>query len=208
MGKKRNNVLPSRKPDGFARLRRALGHKPIKPARFGRQGVWQRTRRWFARYRLHMLGAVLLALALFDGTRGGAAAQWSFLPWVPEPTADDPEAAWFQLCAGPVRYTCVIDGDTIWYEGEKYRLLDIDAPEVFSPECRREAELGERATYALRDWLNEGPFTLTRDPMQPDRDRYHRLLRSVTREGGSLREAMIRIGVAHGYRAAGPDWCD
>jgi len=35
----------------------------------------------------------------------------------------------FRLCGGPNRYTCVIDGDTIRYQGAKIRFADIDTPE-------------------------------------------------------------------------------
>jgi hypothetical protein len=50
---------------------------------------------------------------------------------------------------GPCRWglqrTCVIDGDTIRYKGEKIRLAGIDTPEIFSPKCSHELELGRRA---------------------------------------------------------------
>ncbi|WP_162199455.1 thermonuclease family protein [Aurantiacibacter marinus] len=160
------------------------------------------------RWRLRILIALVLVVVVAGSFRGGTVAHWDFLTRTPHPTATDPEAAWFQLCAGPVRYTCVVDGDTIWYRGEKIRLLDIDAAEVSSPGCPREAEIGERATYALRDILNEGPFSLTRDGFEPNRDVYERLLRRITREGEPIADRLIEQGLAVRYRAAGPGWCD
>ncbi|WP_340588497.1 thermonuclease family protein [Erythrobacter alti] len=201
MGRRKSNVLPFRKPFRAVPLRRVV-NTPGGSTRLA--GLWHALVRW----RLRILLAVFLVLVAADSFRGGAVAHWGFAPWTPEPTASDPEAAWFQLCVGPVRYTCVVDGDTIWYHGEKIRVLDIDAPEVSSPECRREAELGERATLALRDVLNEGPFSLSRDGFEPNRDRFGRQLRRVTREGEPIAERLIGLGLAVRYRAAGPGWCD
>lgn len=36
----------------------------------------------------------------------------------------------FGLCDGPVRVNCVVDGDTLWFRGDKIRIADIDAPEI------------------------------------------------------------------------------
>jgi hypothetical protein len=63
----------------------------------------------------------------------------------------------FQLCSqGP------LDGDTIWYQGVKIRLADIDTPEVGEPKCALEAKLGKRATLRLLELMNAGPFTVVR----------------------------------------------
>ena len=43
------------------------------------------------------------------------------------------------------RHTCVVDGDTLWYEGTKIRLIGIDAPEV-QGRCANEHELARQAT--------------------------------------------------------------
>lgn len=48
----------------------------------------------------------------------------------------DREAAQFTRCSGPVRVSCVVDGDTFWYRGAKIRIADINAPEVSEPHCR------------------------------------------------------------------------
>ncbi|WP_338241719.1 thermonuclease family protein [Aurantiacibacter hainanensis] len=154
-----------------------------------------------------MLGAGLLVLVAYDMWRGGAAAHWTFLPWAPQANATDRDAAWFELCNGPIRYTCVVDGDTIWYRGENIRVLGIDAPEVSDPECPQEEELGERATLALRDLLNEGPFSLEDSWMEPDEDAYGRSLLRITRQGEDLGERLVHLGLAVRYRSAGPGWC-
>jgi endonuclease YncB( thermonuclease family) len=55
----------------------------------------------------------------------------------------------FTLCETGGGVNCVVDGDTIWIDGEKIRVADIDAPETHAPRCRAEAELGRRATLRL-----------------------------------------------------------
>ena len=178
-----------------------------KPRRARDDGILRRLSGLLRRWRVALLAAGLLALAGYDMWRGGAAAHWTFLPWAPQANATDREAAWFELCNGPIRYTCVVDGDTIWYRGENIRVLGIDAPEVVDPGCQREAQLGERATLALRDVLNEGPFSLEDNWREPDEDAYGRSLLHLTRKGNDLGERLVRQGLAVRYRSAGPGWC-
>lgn len=101
---------------------------------------------------------------------------------------------------------CVVDGDTIWMEGVKIRIADIDAPETHPPRCAAEAELGDRATRRLQQLLNAGPVTL--EPIARDEDRYGRKLRLIMRNGASLGEALVSEGLARPYHG-GPrqGWC-
>jgi hypothetical protein len=123
--------------------------------------------------------------------------------------AADSEAAQFVRCTTAARITCVVDGDTFWYRGAKIRVADIDTPEVSRPACPREAELGRAATRRLTVLLNAGPFTLA--PWRPDRDRYGRLLRTVTRGGESLGMALVSEGLAEPWLKTGRgrrrSWC-
>jgi hypothetical protein len=48
----------------------------------------------------------------------------------------------FQKCATGTRQACVVDGDTIWLNGQKIRVADIDTPEVNEPKCSSELALG------------------------------------------------------------------
>jgi micrococcal nuclease len=147
--------------------------------------------------------AAFTAVFLWDGAPPG----FSMEIGAPSPTARDRESARFTRCAGSVRDNCVVDGDTFWYRGEKVRIADINAPEVSRPDCRREAELGEQATRRLQALLNAGPFTLARDPLEPDRDRYDRLLRDVTRDGESLGDTLRAAGLAERWKGYRGDWC-
>lgn len=121
--------------------------------------------------------------------------------------ARDTERAAHTLCAGPIRVTCVVDGDTLWYRGEKVRLADLDAPEVFSPACPREAELGRRATARLQALLAAGPFTLEPNPEGRTRDRYGRSLMVATRGGESLGAVLVAEGLAERWGGPRVEWC-
>lgn len=136
-----------------------------------------------------------------------AAAAMLALTFVAHPgrAASDPEAASFTRCSGPGRVTCVVDGDTIWYRGEKIRLADINAPEVSQPGCAAEAALGERATRRLTELLNEGAFSLEREPR--DSDRYGRKLRVITRRGASLGAVLAAEGLAEPWQGRRGQWC-
>jgi len=120
-------------------------------------------------------------------------------------SAVDRESAHFTLCNGRSGGTCVIDGDTFWYAGQKIRVADINTPEVSEPQCAREAALGAEATARLQALLNEGAFTL--ETVDRDRDPYGRLLRTVTRQGESLGTVLVREGLAEEWRGRRSGWC-
>ncbi len=112
----------------------------------------------------------------------------------------------FTRCGSGKRVNCVVDGDTIWFGGEKIRFAAIDTPEISSPGCAREAELGEAATVRMQELLNEGPFALTLNPGDENRDRYGRLLRRVSRDGQDLGEVLIAEGLSDRWPSS-IDWC-
>ncbi len=120
-------------------------------------------------------------------------------------TAADRESAAFAGCIGSGRITCVVDGDTFWYQGRKIRIADINAPEIGHPGCAREAELGAAATRRLTELLNGGPFTLAIEGREIDR--YGRELRVVLRRGISLGVQLEREGLAEPWRGRRGNWC-
>ncbi|WP_408586405.1 thermonuclease family protein [Novosphingobium sp.] len=111
----------------------------------------------------------------------------------------------FELC-GMTRRTCVVDGDTFWLEGEKIRIADIDTPEISEPKCDAEYQLGMKATYRLRDLLNEGAFEV-RPIGNRDADRFGRKLRVVVRDGQSLGDQLVSEGLAHTWTGRREPWC-
>lgn len=122
-----------------------------------------------------------------------------------QPTIEDALAARFALCDGPVRVNCVVDGDTFWFRGEKIRIADIDAPELFSPHCHDERSVGEASRDRLLELLNGRSFTLATGSR--DTDRFGRTLRTVTRDGRSLGVILVQEGLARRWNAPRRDWC-
>ena len=112
----------------------------------------------------------------------------------------------FDICISATRITCVVDGDTIWLNGVKIRIADIDTPEIFSPKCANEKAQGERAKYRLLELLNAGPFQVVRNGSR-DRDRYGRLLRVIERDGQSLGMILVSEGLAHVWDGRKHPWC-
>ena len=111
----------------------------------------------------------------------------------------------FELC-GITRRTCVVDGDTFWLEGEKIRIADIDTPEISEPKCDSEYQLGMKATYRLRDLLNEGAFEV-RPIGNRDEDRFGRKLRVIVRHGQSLGDQLVSEGLARTWTGRREPWC-
>lgn len=117
----------------------------------------------------------------------------------------DALSARFGFCHSGGGRDCVVDGDTFWFAGEKYRVADIDTPETHPARCAEEAALGEAATGRLRDWLNAGSFSL--ESSGRDTDRYGRKLRIVTRDGASVGSALVAEGLARPWEGRRRPWC-
>jgi len=154
--------------------------------------------RWFP---IALVGLTLLAfdVILFAPLPGAE-------PLAAQAGAED-HAALFPVCRGPVRITCVVDGDTIWYRGTKIRIADIDTPEVSQPGCPQEAVLGRRATERLRQLLNAGRFGLAVPRDGRSRDRYGRELRILTRNGQSIGAILVREGLVARWGGPKRSWC-
>ena len=64
------------------------------------------------------------------------------------------------LCHGGDRaarkVTCIVDGDTGWEHGVKWRALDVDTPEIGHAECAAEKRLGIAARDRLRQLMAGG----------------------------------------------------
>lgn len=117
----------------------------------------------------------------------------------------DTESASFSLCHSGGGTNCVVDGDTIWYEGNKIRIADIDTPETHPPGCALEAQLGTAATNKLQTLLNAGAFSV--QSIDRDTDRYGRQLRILTRGGESIGGMLVDDGLARWYEGSRQPWC-
>lgn len=93
------------------------------------------------------------------------------------------------VCPPPpaARVTCVVDGDTVWIEREKIRLIDIDAPEM-KGKCPAERAMAVRSRDRLVQMLRAQRVTIVRD----GHDRYGRTLARL----GDVGQQLVREGLA------------
>lgn len=120
----------------------------------------------------------------------------------PSSTASEP----FSLCGSGQRITCVVDGDTFWFKGEKIRIADIDTPELSPPRCERERERGLAAKQRLLDIRNSGPLSFKTTAR--DEDRFGRKLRIVYRERRSVGDILVAEGLARKWQGSRRSWCE
>ena len=148
-------------------------------------------------------GGTLAALQLVPVSQAGASGVPIRVTAVPN--APDQLTARFGLCHSGGGRNCVVDGDTFWFAGEKYRIADIDTPETHPARCAEEAALGGAATERLQGLLNDGAFSL--GDIDRDTDIHGRKLRIVTRGGESLGEQLVAEGLARRWEGHRRPWC-
>ena len=112
----------------------------------------------------------------------------------------------FEKCGSAKRITCVVDGDTIWFEGEKIRMMCYDTPEPTTNICggQREIDLAIAASDRLLELLNENQFTITRD----GKDKYGRTLAVVRIGGVDIGDILIGEGLARNWPDGAEFWCE
>lgn len=114
-----------------------------------------------------------------------------------------------ELCLRSERSTCVVDGDTLRVNGQRVRILNIDAPEMNGPRCAKEAELGFAAADRLAELLSGGHWELRRDPTEPrDADRYGRPLRLLIVGGDDAGDRLVAEGLARPWGGRRETWCE
>lgn len=106
---------------------------------------------------------------------------------------------------GRDRYTCVVDGDTVWLDGKNLRLQSYDTPEPYSDICGGQAEvaLAHRASARLLQLLNTNAFTVD----TADTDRYGRTLATIRIEGRDVGDILIEEGLARRWPDGHEFWC-
>ncbi len=121
----------------------------------------------------------------------------------PAPPAEERRVS-FGMC-GRDRYTCVVDGDTVWLDGKNLRLQSYDTPEPYSDICGGQAEvaLAHRASARLLQLLNTNAFTVD----TADTDRYGRTLATIRIEGRDVGDILIEEGLARRWPDGHEFWC-
>lgn len=148
--------------------------------------------------KLHIMHYLTVASAL--GFLAGASVVRA------ETLPPDSLSAPFTSCDEGRRVNCVVDGDTFWFQRQRIRIADIDAPELSPPRCADEREKGEAAKRRLLELLNAAPFSLSTG--HRDRDRHGRKLRVVTRAGRSIGKILVDEDLVRTWDGARRPWCD
>lgn len=107
-----------------------------------------------------------------------------------------------ELCGSGPRVSCVVDGDTFWFGGEKFRLAGIDAPEVTEP-CIEARILAARSAERLRALLSTGEPSIAR----AGADRYGRTLAAFSVGGRDLGDQLVAEGLARPWPGRKVEWC-
>ena len=115
----------------------------------------------------------------------------ALLPAAFGPPSATAAEAWHVCQPDEIRVTCIVDGDTFWFHGEKMRLLDVDTP-ALDGACRRERRLAAQATDLLLSLAASGIVAITRHGF----DDYGRTLVRVETRGGKVGPTMLAHGLA------------
>jgi micrococcal nuclease len=106
-----------------------------------------------------------------------------------------------------MRDVLVIDGDTIEAHGERYRIVNIDTPEMGARAgCAAERRLAARAAARTRALIDAAERIETEAVGRTDA--YGRTIAYVSVDGRDLGEALIAEGLARPWRGRRQPWCD
>lgn len=100
----------------------------------------------------------------------------------------------------------VVDGDTVRFAGDNWRLVGLDTPETYRPQCDYELALGRAATARLRQLVVSGlGVNLV---ALPGRDRYDRGLARLYIGGDNIADILTSEGLARRYDGGKRQgWC-
>lgn len=103
--------------------------------------------------------------------------------------------------------TCLVDGDTLWLQGENIRLKDFDTPEPQTQICGGAAEiaLAHQASARLLDLLNGNEWTIERFGL--DNTRSKRRLATIRIGGQDVGDILIAEGMARRWPDGREFWC-
>lgn len=112
------------------------------------------------------------------------------------------------ICKGGHRaergLTCLVDADTGYASGHKWRLLEIDAPEMRGA-CPAETRLARQARDRLQA-LMDGGYRIRHDGQYDRAGR--RLVHVVLKDGRDAGDVLMSEGLAQPWPNEGNVWCD
>lgn len=152
--------------------------------------------------RLVLIAIVLgvLALVLLYNRMPASGA-----PSAPATSAEAPTAisTRFALCDDIAGQACILSAGSYAYQGRRYRIADISAPQLNDAACPLEAEQARRGRSALQAMMNGGRFDAYPDPSDSDPR-----ARILMRDGVSLGQLMILKHHARPWSSRPIDWCN
>lgn len=106
---------------------------------------------------------------------------------------------------GYFRRTCLVDGDTGWQDGIKWRMLNIDAPEMDDKaECANERAMARASLERLMALMADGYSVRSSGRY----DKFNRLLVDVVlADGRDAGRALMQEGFAQPWPNRGNVWC-
>lgn len=109
------------------------------------------------------------------------------------------------LCGSGQRVTCVVDGDTFWFDGEKFRVMGYDTPEPVTGLCggAGERRLARVASARLVELFNTSRMSIERHGA----DRYGRTLVVLRADGRDVGDILVEEGLARYWPDGDEFWC-
>ena len=111
-------------------------------------------------------------------------------------------AAQFGQCYDAEGSNCVLDGDTIYVQGQRIDIAGLTAPKIQGAQCDGERTRGIDAAVRLASILNSGKVSVGPSVREPD----GQLRQKVEVGGNDVATAMIGAGVARDYGNSN-GWC-
>lgn len=102
---------------------------------------------------------------------------------------------------------CVVDGDTLWIDGVKLRMLDIDAPETFQAECKRERMVGVQAKERLIQLMGQG-YRIEYSGKADRTAAKRQLVRVRLKDGRDAGHVLLNESLAQRWPNKANPWCD
>ncbi len=103
------------------------------------------------------------------------------------------------------KVTCLVDGDTGWEAGVKWRLYSIDTPELSNPDCNNERSKAIAARDRLRDLMRSG-YSI--EWMGSSGNYGRKLVRIRFADGRYAGRVLMQEGLAQPWPNAGNVWCN